>query len=114
MNAYDVLGIPQNASIDDVRNSYKMKLLSHHPDKNGNSSNPVLSIHEIQTAKNILCDPELRKVHDYNLFAKDLNHDASEKVLVSKFQQNSDLKFRYQCRCGDSYEVSFFFFFKYI
>ena len=59
---YDILSVPKNASIDDIKKAYRQLSLKHHPDKNnGASSTQYL---EIQRAYQILSDPQKKAFYD--------------------------------------------------
>ena len=58
---YEVLGLNKNASQEEIKKSYKKLVIIHHPDKaTGNAD----KFKEIQTAYEILSDPEKRQNFD--------------------------------------------------
>jgi|688.fasta_scaffold367135_2 DnaJ-class molecular chaperone len=58
---YEVLGIDRDATTEDVKKSYRKLVIVHHPDKpTGNAE----KFKEIQTAYEILSDPEKRQNFD--------------------------------------------------
>lgn len=59
-NLYDVLGVPKNASADQIRVAYKKLALKHHPDKGGDPE----KFKEISKANEVLSDEERRKMYD--------------------------------------------------
>lgn len=61
MNPYTVLGLPPNASAEDIRNAYRRHALELHPDRSGGSSQPFL---ELQEAYGMLSDPRRRSAFD--------------------------------------------------
>ncbi|EGO23051.1 hypothetical protein SERLADRAFT_393997, partial [Serpula lacrymans var. lacrymans S7.9] len=63
---YDILGIPVNASTDDVKKAYRRLAIKHHPDKNPNDPHAEERFKEIAIAYQTLSDPALRK--KYNEF----------------------------------------------
>eukprot|EP00758_Cryptobia_borreli_P007245 Tbor_TRINITY_DN5262_c0_g1::TRINITY_DN5262_c0_g1_i1::g.16388::m.16388 len=63
MSYYKFLGIPINATDDDVRNGYKQSVLKAHPDKGGTAQ----MFKNIQDAYNILKDPIKKKKYDTQL-----------------------------------------------
>ena len=63
-NHYSTLGVPKNATAEQVKHAYNKLALRHHPDKGG-SHNDFLNIQE---AWEILRDPLSRKDHDLRYF----------------------------------------------
>lgn len=58
---YEVLGITKDATLEDVKKSYKKLVMIHHPDKpNGNADR----FKEVQTAYEILSDSDKRQNYD--------------------------------------------------
>lgn len=63
---YEVLGVTPEASIPELKQAYKLKLLTSHPDKIDNSSAQV-DIPLIKQAFATLVDPTSRKQYDKQL-----------------------------------------------
>lgn len=65
MNYYKILQVSQNASYDEIKQSYKKLALKYHPDKtNGNTSNMFKKISE---AYSVISDPYKRGKYDADL-----------------------------------------------
>ena len=60
---YAVLGVPRNASAEDIKKSYRKLAIRFHPDKNKNQGAEE-TFKEISEAYKILCDPASRDVFD--------------------------------------------------
>ncbi|TMI28253.1 molecular chaperone DnaJ [Candidatus Bathyarchaeota archaeon] len=60
---YDVLGVPRNASKDDIKGSYRKLALQYHPDRN-KAPEATEKFKEISEAYAILSDEEKRKQYD--------------------------------------------------
>lgn len=60
MNPYEILGVPRDATDEQIRNAYKLLAQQHHPDKGGNEE----LFKQIKFAYEILSDPYRRKEYD--------------------------------------------------
>ena len=61
---YDLLGVPSNASYEEIQRAYKRKARDLHPDKNRNDPNATQKFQELNEAYQILKDPEKRRNYD--------------------------------------------------
>jgi molecular chaperone DnaJ len=57
---YDTLGVPKNASADEIKKAYRKLAREHHPDQGGDEAR----FKEIQGAYDVLSDPEKRQQYD--------------------------------------------------
>jgi DnaJ family protein A protein 2 len=58
---YDLLGVPKNASLEEIKRAYKKMAIKYHPDKTlGNED----LFKDISSAYNILSDPQKRELYD--------------------------------------------------
>jgi molecular chaperone DnaJ len=60
-NPYDTLGVPKTASADEIKKAYRKLARTHHPDSSGGDE---ARFKEIQSAYDVLSDPEKRKQYD--------------------------------------------------
>ena len=60
-NYYLILGIPQDASREDIRTAFRRRAMELHPDRSGMESGPF---QEVQEAYSVLADPERRRRYD--------------------------------------------------
>ncbi|KAI8976284.1 DnaJ-domain-containing protein [Trametes punicea] len=63
---YDLLGVPVDATTEDIKKAYRRLAIKHHPDKNRDDPHAGERFKEIAIAYQTLSDPELRR--KYNEF----------------------------------------------
>ncbi len=63
---YDILGVPRNATEDDLKKAYRRLAMEHHPDmvKDGDKKAHEERFKEINEAYQVLSDPQKRKMYD--------------------------------------------------
>jgi molecular chaperone DnaJ len=61
---YDTLGVPKNASQDEIKKAYRKLARKHHPDANAGDKQAEERFKEIQHAYDVLSDTEKRKAYD--------------------------------------------------
>src|SRR4030065_2483471 len=71
---YDYLGLPRDATQDEIKRAYRQLVLHLHPDKNVNRGDTELFI-DIQQAYEQLSDPNTKAAYDRHL-SPELNLDA--------------------------------------
>lgn len=105
INYYDVLGIRLNSTDSQIKNGYKNKLLTNHPDK---SSNTNIQINLIQQAYKVLINPQTRLEYDnqfgeqLKLQGTNLNGDGLDIYNLSEFDNEGDLFIKSCPRCGSA------------
>lgn len=78
---YNVLGVPPDASADDIRKAYYILARKLHPDKNPNDPEAHARFQAVGEAYQILCNPDLRARYDAHGKDACLDHnyiDSSE------------------------------------
>src|SRR5918992_4621485 len=61
---YDTLGVSKSASADEIKKAYRKLARQHHPDNNPGDEAAEAKFKEVQTAYDVLSDPEKRKQYD--------------------------------------------------
>lgn len=74
MDYYSVLQVSKDATIDDIKKSYRALALKYHPDKNLNCPNATKQFQDISIAYQILSDKEKRLLYDRGNI-NDINFD---------------------------------------
>lgn len=61
---YEILGVPRSASADEVKKAYRKLAKQYHPDRNPGDKAAEARFKEVQSAYDILGEPEKRKAYD--------------------------------------------------
>lgn len=67
-NFYNILDVPENASIDEIKKSYRKLSMLYHPDKNKNNPDATARFQTISEAYETLGDKD--KKHEYDITRK--------------------------------------------
>ncbi|KAM5532369.1 hypothetical protein V8D89_013963 [Ganoderma adspersum] len=108
-NLYDILGVPQNATADDIRKAYKLKALETHPDKLAPASDEEEiaaaegRFRDVRTAFDVLSDPAKRKAYDngLNFMRRRVNPDDVQAKLArerTEWQRQAELRHQERMR----------------
>ncbi|GMO68423.1 MAG: molecular chaperone DnaJ [Treponemataceae bacterium] len=61
---YEVLGVPKNASIDQIKKGYRKLAIQYHPDKNPGNAEAETKFKEATEAYEVLSDEQKRQIYD--------------------------------------------------
>jgi DnaJ family protein A protein 5 len=64
-NLYEILNVPQNASCDVIKKTFRKVIKNFHPDKNSDLEEDIY--YHIILAHQVLCDTDLRSKYDYHI-----------------------------------------------
>ncbi|KAF9513436.1 hypothetical protein BS47DRAFT_1344224, partial [Hydnum rufescens UP504] len=85
---YELLGVPNAATQEEIRKAYRKQALRWHPDRNNGTALATQYFSQIAEAYEALSDPAKRRIYD--LFGeRGLKEDATEDTSVSSRRQRS-------------------------
>lgn len=100
---YDVLGVSRDAPVEEIKKSYRKKVLQLHPDKRNSGDSEEFV--RLNMAWKTLCDEQKRKEYDATVrhCSAPLSPPISEEVLLTDMGVNVDGSYTWSCRCGGMY-----------
>jgi len=79
---YDVLGVPRDVSDEDLKKAYRKLVLKYHPDRNPGNKAAEERIREINTAYEVVGDPEQRRTYDRLRFGDEAREEAPDPAVI--------------------------------
>lgn len=89
MTYYDVLGVPPNATIDQIKKAYRRLVVRYHPDKTPDI-HAVEVFRSVTEAYDVLSDPERKLAYDHSLN----NADVTEEPATEEPPPHRDPAYR--------------------
>lgn len=110
---YEILSVKEDASYEEIRNSYRSAILQSHPDKLNSSgcNSDDEKFLKIQKAWEVLGDAELRVVYDNDLRSSRHDGITADEISIEDMsveitgEEGEVIELFYQCRCGDYFCV---------
>lgn len=87
MNFYEVLGIKQEASQEEIKTAFRTNALKYHPDRNPNNPEAEAKFKEISAAYEVLGDSEKRTKYDQSI----MHRPRRQRNFVSPEDMFADL-----------------------
>lgn len=96
MNYYGVLGVPRNATEQQIRDRFKQIARQRHPDRfrDDEKARAELEFQDITEALNILTNPERRRQHDLDLARPDVQQGVDSRQLAKVYLQRGARAYR--------------------
>ena len=82
MDYYRVLGVPREASDDDIKKAYRKLVFQHHPDRNPDNKDAEARIREINAAYEVVGDPEKRRSYDRLQWGDELRDEVVDPAVI--------------------------------
>ncbi|XP_052902808.1 DPH4 homolog [Anopheles moucheti] len=104
---YEILQVPHNATLEEIRRSYQALALQYHPDKRkcklpeAQESGHFIRIDQ---AWKTLRDDRLRRIYDAELMQQTEEYFVNEILTDADFERDEEGNFCFHtCRCGGYY-----------
>ena len=86
-NPYEILGVPQNATEEDIKKAYRKIAKATHPDLNGGDTSKTEAFTQATEAYRFLLDKNLRAQYDYY---SSTSQDTAYQAYENYAEQNRD------------------------
>ncbi len=85
---YRVLGVPREASDEDIKKAYRRLVFQHHPDRNPGKADAEAKIREINEAYEVIGDPESRRTYDRLRWGAEPREEAVDPSVLREEMEN--------------------------
>ena len=82
LNYYAILGVPREASEEDIKKAYRRLVFQHHPDRNPESAHAEDKIREINAAYEVIGDSERRQTYDRLQWGDEPREDVADPATI--------------------------------
>ncbi len=93
-NYYAILGVPKNATSEEVKKSFRKLARQYHPDVNPGDKTAEEKFKDINEAYNILCDQTKRAEYDLRLFGKGKRRPPQRRDTIPRNGNGSTSNYR--------------------
>ncbi len=89
LDYFETLGVSRDASDETIKKAYRKLALQYHPDRNPDSKAAEEKIREINSAYEVIGDPERRKTYERLLFGIEFKEDEAPDpaVILEQMEQ---------------------------
>lgn len=86
---YDILQVPPNATLEDIKKAYRKLALQYHPDTAENNDGQLHLFLEIKEAYDVLSDTKRRQAYHYKKFYRQVEQEAfvTAEYIAQQAQQ---------------------------
>ena len=89
MNYYEVLGVSQNATQDEIKKAYRNLAFKYHPDRNPDNKEAEEKFKEISTAYDVIGDETKRRNYDLSGFRDDSSRSYQQTQSSSSYDTDT-------------------------
>lgn len=97
-NYYDILGVPKNATADEIKKAYRTLAFKYHPDRNQGNASAEEKFKQISAAYDVLGDEAKRRQYDMGGYSSEAYSSAGSQ---SQQQYQRQYQYTYSNPFGD-------------
>jgi molecular chaperone DnaJ len=105
MNYYEILGVDKNATMDEIKKSYRKLALKYHPDTNKNNKEAEDKFKQINEANSVLSDLKKRQHYDQYGTVSGMNNENEDFINMSDYINRNFRKNSVRPEKGDDQQV---------